>query len=67
MPPNQRALIEAKVSLYAREPAALANNVLKLTGRAGLRMRVGDWRVIFDASETTIDVMAIGPRGSVYD
>jgi len=33
------------------------------------RLRVGDWRVIFDRldAERVIDVLAVRPRGSAYD
>ena len=67
MPLNQRKLIQSKIEDYAREPSTLRNNVLRLTGRPGYRMRVGNWRVIFEVSESEVDVLAIGPRGSVYD
>jgi mRNA interferase RelE/StbE len=67
MPRNQRELIMSKIETYASDPASLANNVLKLTDRPGYRLRVGDWRIIFRESEMAIDVVVIGPRGSVYD
>jgi mRNA interferase RelE/StbE len=44
-------------------------NVKRLRGPARLwRLRVGEWRVIFDrrASEKAIDVLAIRPRGRAY-
>ena len=41
-------MIRAKIAQYAADPASLANNVRKLQGREGCRLRVGDWRVIFD-------------------
>ena len=58
--------IRSKIEQYARDPASLSNNVKRLKGREGLRMRVGDWRVIFNESKDTIDILVIGPRGSVY-
>ncbi len=42
-----------------------ANNVKKLEGEDGIRLRVGDWRVIMLDGDV-IDVIRIGPRGSVY-
>jgi mRNA interferase RelE/StbE len=67
MPANMSALLRSKVEQYARDPKSLANNVKRLQGRPGFRLRVGDWRVIFDVSKDTVDVRAIGPRGGVYD
>lgn len=61
-----RERIVGKIQQYAREPASLAANVKRLQGRDGLRLRVGDWRVIFDENERVVDVIEIGLRGSVY-
>ena len=58
--------IRARIEQYAQDPASLANNIKKLKGREGLRLRIGDWRVIFEENRETIDVLVIGPRGSVY-
>jgi mRNA interferase RelE/StbE len=58
--------IRGKIEQYAEDSAALANNVKRLRGRDGLRLRIGDWRVIFNESSDAIDVLAIRPRGSVY-
>ena len=67
IPANVAALIMAKIHLYAADPASLGNNVSKLTGRPGSRLRVGDWRVIFDEDGNVITVLKIGARGDVYD
>lgn len=67
MPANLSALIRSKVDAYATDPASLENNVTKLVGRDGFRLRVGDWRVIFDDDGAVIAVVKIGPRGDVYD
>lgn len=55
-----------KIEAYAENPAAQTNNVKMLKGRDGIRLRVGDWRVIMHDGEV-LDVLRIGPRGSVYD
>jgi len=34
-------------------------------GRLGKRLRVGDFRVIFEEDSTTIRVLTLGPRGGV--
>jgi mRNA interferase RelE/StbE len=56
-----------KIEAYAANPATLANNVKALSGSRAFRLRVGDYRVIFEETETDIVVTKIGPRGSVYD
>lgn len=58
--------IQGKIEQYAQDPSSLSNNVKRLKGRDGLRLRIGDWRVIFHEDPETIDVLIIGPRGSVY-
>lgn len=42
-------------------------DVKRLKGRAGLRLRVGDWRVIFYEDQETIVVAAVGHRREIYD
>ena len=64
---KDRIRIIAKIAQYADDPAAQTANVTTLKGRAGKRLRVGDWRVIFEETNSAIEVLAIGPRGSVYD
>ena len=66
MPADQAQRIRAKIEQYAGDPVSLANNVRTLRGRDGLRLRIGDWRVIFNESGDAIDILVIGPRGSVY-
>ena len=59
--------IISKIEAYADDPKAQANNVKRLAGSTALRLRVGDFRVIFEETETEVIVTKIGPRGSVYD
>ncbi|MEJ0074201.1 MAG: type II toxin-antitoxin system RelE/ParE family toxin [Alphaproteobacteria bacterium] len=65
-PPDDSQRIRSKLEQYANNPRSLSNNVKRLKGRPGIRLRIGDWRVIFNESKETIDVLVIGPRGSVY-
>lgn len=58
--------IIAKIEAYAAAPAAQANNVKALAGSTALRLRVGDFRVVFEETEIEIIVTRIGPRGSIY-
>lgn len=67
MPSNRAALIRAKIEAYAQDPSSQANNVKPLKGREGIRLRVGDWRVIMDDQGNVLAVLDIGPRGGVYD
>jgi len=60
--------IRAKVDLLATDPAALANNVTALKGSDGLmRLRVGDWRVVYTADLVVLLVVRVAPRGSAYE
>lgn len=56
-----------KIETYARDPSILANNVKALQGSHALRLRVGDYRIVFEETETEIIVTMIGPRGSIYE
>ncbi|MFM9916969.1 MAG: type II toxin-antitoxin system RelE family toxin [Rhizobacter sp.] len=67
MPRDVRDLVLEKVSALARDPFGVAN-VKKLVGVPGYRLRVGDWRVIYDvqAERLVVRVLRIGARGGVY-
>ena len=43
-----------------------AGDVRKLKGQSGYRLRVGDFRVLFDRDGTIIAVFRIDNRGQVY-
>ena len=61
---GQARRIVAKIEEYARNGAG---DIKELVGISGKRLRVGDYRVIFEETETEIVVTKIGPRGAVYD
>ena len=67
MPADMAERIIAKIEQYAEEPDSLSNNVKALKGREGIRLRVGDWRVIMSDEGVVLAVLEIGPRGSVYE
>jgi len=67
MPANTATLIRSKIEAYATDPASQMNNVKSLKGRVGIRLKVGDWRVIMDDQDNVLAVLDIGPRGGVYD
>ncbi len=66
MPANTAARIRSKIEAYAADPASQANNVKALQGRTGIRLRVGDWRVIMEDG-VVLAVLDVGPRGGIYD
>ncbi|NCP87309.1 MAG: type II toxin-antitoxin system RelE/ParE family toxin [Anaerolineae bacterium CG_4_9_14_3_um_filter_57_17] len=68
MPRNTALLIREKLNQVAANPFASIPNAKKLQGRAGYRLRVGDWRVIYEINkeEITVIVLKIAPRGEVY-
>jgi mRNA interferase RelE/StbE len=59
-----RARIDAKLEAYARTGQG---DVKRLTGREGVRLRVGDWRVIFYEEGGAVIVAAVGHRREIYD
>ncbi len=68
MPRDVRELVARKVEEMARDPFGAAN-VKKLIGQPGYRLRVGDWRVLYDvdSGRVVVRVLRIGPRGGVYE
>jgi mRNA interferase RelE/StbE len=66
MPANAAKRILEKIADYAADPASQANNVTALRGRSGIRLRVGDWRVIMEDGEV-LEVVQVGPRGGIYE
>lgn len=68
MPANTSKLIRSKIEQYAADPSAQANNVKALKGEPGvLRLRVGDWRVLFTENGLVLAVIRIAPRGGAYE
>lgn len=59
--------VRKAISEHAGGSGAHANNVTRLVGSTGIRLRVGDCRVIFEETATTITVTKIAPRGGAYD
>lgn len=67
MPANTARRIQARIEVYVRNPASQSNNLKSLKGREGIRLRVGDWRVIMDDQGNILAILDIGPRGGIYD
>ena len=68
MPRSLAALIREKLDQVATDPFAQHPNVTKLQNRTGYRLRIGDWRIIYDVQkeELVIMVLKIAPCGEVY-
>ena len=68
MPRTTAVLIREKLRQLAADPYAPNNNVKKLQGRDGYRLRVGEWRAIYEIrdEQLIILVLDIGPRGGIY-
>lgn len=60
--------IQSKIEQVADDPYAPHPNVTKLQNREGYRLRVGDWRVIYEIQQEQVVVLVlkIGWRGEVY-
>jgi mRNA interferase RelE/StbE len=63
---NMAGRIVAKLATYPENPAAFATQVTELRGLPLKRLRVGDFRFLFEESDDEIIVSDIGPRGSIY-
>jgi mRNA interferase RelE/StbE len=68
LPANWQKRILAKIKEVAVDPYAPNNNLTKLQGREGYRLRVGDWRVIYELEDDrlVILILDVGSRGGVY-
>ena len=64
---NVARRIRSAIADYAFDQQGHANNVTLLVGSTAKRLRVADFRVIFEETDTMIRVTKIGPRGGVYD
>ncbi len=65
---NEAQRLRENLEQLAIDPASLQNNITPLRGRPGYRLRVGDWRVLYEQKEDllVILVLKIGARGDVY-
>jgi len=62
--PEVRRRIDRRLTEFA---VTGHGDVKRLRGRDGLRLRVGDWRVIFYEDQGMIVVAAAGHRRDIYD
>ena len=68
IPVNWQKRIVAKIREVAVDPHVPNNNLTKLQGREGYRLRVGDWRVIYELQDDRLVmlVLELGARGGIY-
>ncbi|MGN5480512.1 type II toxin-antitoxin system RelE family toxin [Cupriavidus basilensis] len=68
IPRNMAITIREKINALAVDPYAPNPNARKLAGRDGYRLRVGDWRVLYQIEDRrlVIVVLAVKPRGDAY-
>ena len=59
-----RTQIDAKLKIFAESGVG---DVKALKGTSGLRLRSGDWRVLFTMTSNTITIHAVGHRREIYD
>lgn len=64
---NRRRILK-KLEALAEDPFNAQLDVKRLAGTDGFRLRVGDWRVIYDRNEDELVVLVIklGGRGDIY-
>lgn len=62
--PDVRSRVRPKLMEFAKTGQG---DVKRLKGRTGARLRVGDWRIIFEESSIQIVVYAVGHRREIYD
>lgn len=58
--PTRIRLVEAISKL------PLDGDIKKLQGTEGYRLRVGDYRILFDVNGVIVDIINIGNRGQIY-
>jgi mRNA interferase RelE/StbE len=67
LPWEVRDRIEDKMAELAMSPGNLGNQVKRLKGARLLRLRVGDYRVIFTDEGVILTIVRVGHRKDVYD
>jgi mRNA interferase RelE/StbE len=61
-----RGRVERALDELAVDPLALRNQIKRLKGDPSMRLRVGDWRIIFELRRGEIVVLAIAHRREIY-
>lgn len=68
LPRNLARQIFDKMNVIAQNPYTQHNNAKPLKGTPYYRLRVGDWRVVYEIQNERIVILVlkIAPRGEVY-
>ena len=68
VPQPDRARITEKIVLLGQDPDNASLDIKKLQGEPWFRLRVGQWRIIFDRDSEVkiISIEKIKPRGGAY-
>lgn len=67
LPLNWQRRIVSKINAVAQDPYARNPNVTSLQGRDAYRLRVGDWRIIYELQDELVvmQVLEVGTRGGI--
>ncbi len=68
LPRNERIRLAEKINQLGQNPDDPGLDTKRLTGTPFYRLRVGDWRVIYDRQDAVkvIAIEKIKPRGDAY-
>jgi mRNA interferase RelE/StbE len=60
--------MRSKILALARDPMESNNNIKKLAGVDGFRLRIGDWRAVYTLRRETLTVIVVrvAHRSEVY-
>jgi mRNA interferase RelE/StbE len=64
-PPTRRRIVDGIAGLLKKPPQG---DIKQLKGNLGglSRLRVGSWRIIYETTAETINILMISPRGGAY-
>jgi len=68
LPPKQRRRMTEALQAIADGRTVEGLDMQPLTNRTGQRLRIGQWRAIYQLRETELIVLVldVGPRGDIY-
>lgn len=68
LPASLVATLRTKLEAVAAEPYGAHPNVKRLSGSTGYRLRVGDWRVLYELEDDRLLVLVVrvAARGQAY-
>lgn len=66
MPANDAERIEGKLKQLAEKPEELSGNIKRLANSRAYRLKVGNYRVLYDDDGTVLSINEIGARGGIY-